>query len=228
MIAGELQQLDYALADAFALAFGEAVARRVARDEREYVRSEERRMNERERMMKREVRRAASNGSRADAEAAFEVTHSITPEELYSADLTNDDIAVAMRSAATMNESGRRAKSTLDFLTSMHHEIARGIGGPASSWPEQERARWQHDMDTARALTVAQHLKTPEQIEAESRRSIETDRRGSSDFMARVQAEAERMSGTSAAAPHREEIAQRARTEEARIREMQLREEGWR
>jgi len=226
MVTQTLQDMgDYHSADAYSSALGESWTQKLEQDEREAERREDRRLSERERLMNQELRRAALKGNREDAEQVAGLLHSVDPEQLYAeGEISDDDLRTAMRSAGEMAKTGREASSTMRFLESMHAEIAGGIGAPGNAIDDHARREWENDLGTARALTVAQTLRTPEQIEANARHSVERDKRGrSSDFMQRLQQEADRMSGLT---EHRERLADQA-VADAQRRQEERRQEGW-
>ena len=99
------------------------------------------------------------------------------------------------------------------------------MAGPGNAATDEERARWQADMDVARALTTAQHLTAAETIEANARASVERDRRGRSSFMDKLNAEADRLSGHT---PEREAMLDRAVADSQAEHDRRLREDGWR
>jgi len=216
---------DWHSAEAFSAALQQSWNQKLEQDEREAERREDQRLSERERLMNQELRRAALKGNREDAEQVAGLLHSVDPDQLYAeGEISDEDLRTAMRSAGEMAKTGREASSTMRFLEAMHHEIAGGIGAPGNAIDDHARREWENDLGTARALTVAQTLRTPEQIEANARHSVERDKRGrSSDFMHRLQQEADRMSGLT---EHRERLADQA-VADAQRRQEERRQEGW-
>lgn len=215
---------DWGAVDVFQESLQQQAEQRVEREQRDWVRSEEKRLGAREQMLKQEMRRAARKHSRADAEFAGEILHTIEPEELYGEDLTDDDIRTAMRSAAIANETGRQAKSTANFLEAFDAAVQSGIGAPGSSWDDAQRERWEEEQRIESANIALRKLTPPELIEARAIASVEDDRRGQGDWMDQFDKEAARMGGQT---EHRERLADQA-VADAHKHEEALRQMGLR
>jgi hypothetical protein len=192
--------------------------RRIEADQEEWVRREERRVKNRERVMVQEARRAGK-----DAESAVAPLHTVPPEVLYDEQaITNDQLRASMRSSARMGQAARESRNVLNWLDSFN--LAAEQIGAAPAGPDELREKWRAEQNQAALLTAAQRVVTPEQAWEEAAASVECDK-GGNNFLARLEAEAERMSGHTL--PHRKAIAERARQDEAE-REEALRQLGLR
>lgn len=147
--------------DAYEEMLTDAIIARNEKAERDAVAAERKRLDTREAAYQAEYALAESVSE--DALDAVDSVAQTMADELYDERVDPNAARAVMRAAGVQAESQRSALAQLNTQQAIIEEIKRGPGAPGSSWTDEQREKWESEIDAGAVESASRHLLMPDE-----------------------------------------------------------------
>lgn len=127
-------------------------------------------------------------------------------EELYDPEVDADAVRVGLRAAAELGRGQEYVGNTFRTHQALSEEFKR-VGAPGSRWNDEERAKWEQEMEEGNLETAMRADARYNDLEAVTARALQAhavEKSGTTPFEAALKEEFAQMREHDSTAPHRE------------------------
>jgi hypothetical protein len=147
---------------------------------------EEARLKRREQLLEEEYAHAEKLGGEVAVQQVDDEMQALGAETLYDSEFEDDAIRLASRVTAQSALASENAVDTFAVHAWLDEAIKRGPGRPGSSWNDEERAKWERDLEQTAVDAFDQELGTHEQAITRAADSMRPKRGFMDDFNAEI------------------------------------------